>query len=160
VAYVKLNVHQFKANSTRAKYISTSAGGKRDVLVDWERWVEAGGGEPWRRRHRRAEDIAPGWLVPSVCLILGLAGRPSWMVDGRRQQTWPFYSCLDQIYRVWSTYMYNTCICIVPVIFSSKLLGVHLYTHVHILRPPMLGTHGWYYYTHRGYENTPTHLLT
>jgi hypothetical protein len=33
--------------------------------------------------------------------------------------------------------MYNTCICIVPVIFFSKLLGVQLYTHVHILRPPM-----------------------
>ena len=67
-------------------------------------------GEPWRRRHGRAEGIAPGWLVPSVCLILGLAGRPSWMVDGRRQQTWPFYSCLDQIYTEFGLF-----ICIIHV---------------------------------------------
>jgi hypothetical protein len=33
--------------------------------------------------------------------------------------------------------MYYTCICIVAVNFFSKLLGVHLYTHVHILCPPV-----------------------
>ena len=95
-----------KSNPRRRR----GTGGERDFLVDWERWVEAGGGEPWMRRHGRAEGIAPVWLVPSVCLILGLAGRPSWMVDGRRQQTWPFYSCLDQIYTEFGLF-----ICIIHV---------------------------------------------
>ena len=45
---------------------------------------------------------------------------------------------LDQIYIIWSIYIYNTYKCIVPVIFFSKLLGVYLYTHVHILRPPVI----------------------
>ena len=71
------------------------------------------------------------------------ASRPA-QLDGAREEArnWPFNTFLDQIYRVWSTYMYYTCICIVAIIFFSKLLCVHLYTHVHVLCPPMAVAEG------------------
>ncbi|XP_066368789.1 uncharacterized protein [Miscanthus floridulus] len=53
------------------------------------------------------------WLAGSLRVFdswARLAGRPSWMVDGRRQQTWPFYSCLDQIYTEFGLF-----ICIIHV---------------------------------------------
>jgi hypothetical protein len=79
-------------------WLYPNAGQIKPQAVAWRRWgtrLFGQLGKMSRSRQGRAleapsEGIAPGWLVPFVCLILGLVGRPSWMVDGRRQQTWPF----------------------------------------------------------------------
>jgi hypothetical protein len=44
---------------------------------------------------------------------------------------------LAQMHIDWLNMSICICICLHNVIFVSKLLGVHLYTHVHILGPPL-----------------------
>lgn len=79
------------------------------------------------------------WTRPLGCTgpVSGVLCQPN--TGGWVNNDWDWAALLvwAPIFTVWPYYFIHVCIYILTGIFLAKLLGVHLYTHVHMLCPPL-----------------------